>query len=184
MLPAVVRMATAVSAGAAAMVVEGPPGAGKDRRGLRGGERGQVAAGDRTLPSGSLVGGGPGRMGRHPRWATLTGSMTKSGPKIGSSVFALIIGVTICPDELKTALAWVKRELPNFALTGVGSSKFKGARRPSGNGLDRKVDRADGADCRSDPRLHGCRLHALIWVWNRHRNPETRVLSRLARPSR
>jgi hypothetical protein len=45
-------------------------------------------------------------------------------PKIGSSVFARIIEVAICPNELKTALAWVKRELPNFALTGEGSSKF------------------------------------------------------------
>jgi hypothetical protein len=33
--------------------------------------------------------------------------------------------VTICPNELKTALAGVKRELPIFALTGEGSSKAK-----------------------------------------------------------
>jgi hypothetical protein len=50
----------------------------------------------------------------------------KNSPKIGSSAFGRIIGVTMCPNGSKTAVARVKRELPNFARAGEGSSKFEG----------------------------------------------------------
>jgi hypothetical protein len=77
--------------------------------------------------------GGRGKMGPGPsirvRRALVSlrgeasGSITKSGLKIQSSVFGGIVAVTICPNELRTALAGVKTELWNFARAGEGSSK-------------------------------------------------------------
>src|ERR1700722_2995539 len=58
---------------------------------------------------------------------TMTGDdNNENRPKIGSSVFGQIIGVSILSKRAETALAGVKGELPNFARAGEGSSKFKG----------------------------------------------------------
>jgi hypothetical protein len=56
------------------------------------------------------------------RWSRRRLTM-KNSPKIQSSVFGRIIGVTICPNGSNTTLAGVKRELPNFARAGEGSSE-------------------------------------------------------------